>query len=120
MKLRTKSLTVLCIIVLMVGMGNACAGVPPQRVALNSLQGIRDSVVTAVKVFNVGYQAGQYNDTQRAQLQVLYQKYLDADKIAAEALGATTVVGDPNSVVQQVTILAGDVMKFVQSLKKGP
>jgi hypothetical protein len=110
-----KSLAVLCIVLVV-----ACAGVSPQRVALNSLQGIRDAVTTSLKVFNAGYQAGQFTDAQRTQLQVLYQKYLDADKIAAEALGVTTSATDPAAIIQQVTIFAGDVMKFVQSLKKGP
>lgn len=98
----------------------ACAGVTPQRVALNSLQGIRDSVTTSVKVFNVGYQAGQFNELQRTQLGTLYNKYIAADKIAAEALGATTVGSDPSAILGQVTVLAGDVIKFVNTLKGTP
>lgn len=98
----------------------ACPGVTPQRVALNSLQGIRDAVTTGLRVFNAGYQAGQYTDAQRDQLKVLYEKYLIADKVAAEALATTAATGDPVLLIQSVTIVAGDVLRFVQSLKKVP
>jgi hypothetical protein len=110
----------LWLVVFVVLLATACAGVSPQRVALNSLQGIRESVVASVKVFNTGYQAGQFNELQRTQLGTLYTKYLAADKIAAEALGATTVGGDTNALVSQVTIVAADVLRFVQSLKGAP
>ena len=97
----------------------ACATATPQRIAFNSLQTIRTSVEVSLKVFNAGYQAGQFNDLQRTQLATLYGKYTAADKIAAEALLATTTT-DPAAIVAQVTIIASDVLKFVQSLKGGP
>ena len=97
----------------------ACAGMTPQRAAFNSLQTIRTSVEASLKVFNVGYQSGQFNEVQRTQLGTLYGKYLAADKIAAETLQATTTA-DPNVIVAQVTIVAGDVLRFVQQLKAGP
>ena len=87
--------------------------------AFNGLKTIRVSVVAAVGVFNAGYQAGQFNDTQRTQLGVLYNKYLAADTIAATTLQATTTA-DPTQIVSNVTLLAGDVLRFVQSLKAGP
>lgn len=96
----------------------ACASASPQRVALNSLQGIRDTVTTSLKIFNAGYQAGQFTEQQRTNLNVLYDKYLAADKIAAEAL--LPVGSDPNVILAEVTLVASDVIKFVQSLKGGP
>ena len=96
----------------------ACAGAPPARVAINSLQGIRDTVTTSLKVFNAGYQAGQFTEQQRTDLGVLYDKYLAADKIAAEAL--LPVGSDPNAILSQLTLVASNVIEFVQSLKGAP
>ena len=110
---RVRSFAPIVIVLLLV----ACAGATPQRVALNSLQGIRQSVVTAVQVFNAGYQAGQFSDAQRTSLGVLYGKYVSADNLAATALGATTVGTDPTVLVGQITALAADVINFVNSLK---
>src|SRR5271169_1011258 len=84
--------------------------------AFNALKTIRVSVVAAVGVFNVGYQAGQFNEVQRTQLGTLYNKYIAADAVAATALQATTTT-DPTTIVQSVTVLAADVLNFIQLLK---
>lgn len=97
----------------------ACATVTPQRIAFNSLKTVRTTVESSLKVFNAGYQAGTYTELQRTQLGILYGKYLAADKIAAETLLATTTK-DPAAIVAQVTIIASDVLKFIESLKSGP
>jgi hypothetical protein len=93
----------------------ACAS-SPQRIALNTLQGIRDTVTTSVKVFNVGYQAGQFSEQQRTDLKVLYNKYLAADTAAATALLSVTDT-QASAILSDVTILANAVIQFVQSLK---
>lgn len=90
-----------------------------QQDAFKALKTIRVSVEASLTVFNAGYQAGTYTEAQRAQLRTLYSKYLAADKIAAESLGVTLTT-DPTVIVSQVTVLAGDVIKFVQSLKGAP
>lgn len=97
----------------------ACASATPQRVALNSLQGIRDTVTASLSVFNAGYQAGQFSEEQRTSLGILYGKYIAADTFAANALIVTTST-DTSAIVGQVTIVASDVIKFVQALKGGP
>jgi hypothetical protein len=100
--------------------GCATAGLTPaqqiQLDAFNGLRTIRASVTTAVGVFNAGYQAGQFTEVQRTQLQALYSKYLAADTLAATALGSTTLT-DPTQIVAQVTVLAGDILKFINVLK---
>jgi hypothetical protein len=87
-----------------------------QQDVFNGLKTVRAGVEATLKVFNAGYQAGTYSDAQRTQLSVLYGKYLAADRIAAEALAATTTV-DPGQILAQVTVLAADVINFVQTLK---
>ena len=104
-------------VLVLVLLAAACASVPPQRVALNSLQGVRASVVAAVQVFNAGYQQNQFSEAQRTALGTLYNKYVAADSLAATALGATTVGSDPNAILAQVTVVAADVIKFVAALK---
>ena len=92
---------------------------PAQQVqldAFNGLKTIRASVTTAVGVFNAGYQAGQFSEAQRTSLQTLYSKYLAADNVAAAALSATTLT-DPVQIISQVTVLASDVLKFINALK---
>jgi hypothetical protein len=89
-----------------------------QQDAFKGLKTIRVGVEATLKVFNVGYQAGTYSELQRTQVGNLYAKYLAADKIAAEALSATTTT-DPGAIIAQVTAIAGDVVNFVTSLKKG-
>jgi hypothetical protein len=82
----------------------------------NGLKTIRVGVEGAVAVFNVGYQAGTYSEAQRTQLGLLYQKYLLADKAAADALMATST-SDPGEIVSRVTVVAADVIRFIQALK---
>lgn len=89
-----------------------------QTDALNGLKTIRASVEAAVKIFNVGYQAGTYNEAQRTQLGILYAKYLAADTATATALNVST--SDTATIVANVTSLAGAVLTFVQSLKGAP
>jgi hypothetical protein len=89
----------------------------PQRVALNSLQTTRAAVEAAVKVFNTGYQSGQYGEIPRTQLKTLYSQYLAADTVAANLLTATTET-NISAVIGDVTVAAGNVIAFVQSLKK--
>jgi cobalamin biosynthesis Mg chelatase CobN len=83
--------------------------------AFNGLKTIRISVLAATTVFKAGYDAGQFSEAQRTQLGELYNKYLAADTIAATTLQTTTTT-DPAQIVGQVTILAGEVLKFVSSL----
>ena len=97
----------------------ACASMPPQRVALNTLESIRAAALAAVKTFNVGYQAGQFSEVQRTQLGILYGKYQKADTIAAEGIAAASAGTDYTQLVAGVTVFAGDLIKFVQSLKAG-
>ena len=113
---RKRILPVLVAVLLVAG----CASIPPQRIALNTMQSIRAAVEESLKVFNAGYQAGQFSDAQRAQLGGLYQKYLDADRIAGEALLAASSGTDYTAMVARVTVVAGDVIKFVNTLKGGP
>ena len=95
----------------------ACATTTTAQLdAFNALKTIRVSVVAAVGVFNAGYQAGQFTEAQRTSLETLYNKYIAADAVAATALQATTTT-DPTAIVQSVTVLAGDVLKFVQLLR---
>jgi hypothetical protein len=89
-----------------------------QQDAFKGLQTIRAGVEATLTAFNAGYQAGTYNEVQRTQLKSLYNKYLAADTIAAEALSATTTT-DPGTIIANVTKIAGDVVAFVQSLKTG-
>lgn len=96
----------------------SCASTDPGRTAFNSLKTLRASVEASLKVFNAGYQAGQFSEFQRSQVGVLYDKYLAADRIAAQAL-ATTTETDPAAIVARVTIIAAEVLKFVQTLKTG-
>lgn len=97
----------------------ACKTTTPAQVdAFNGLKTLRVSVEASLKVFNAGYQAGTYTELQRTQVGNLYAKYLAADKIAAGLLGATTHA-DPAQVLADVTVVAGDVIRFVQSLKGG-
>lgn len=84
--------------------------------AFNSLKSIRVLVVAGVEVFNKGYQSGQFNEAQRLELGILYNKYLTADTIAATAL-QTTTTSDPGKIVSNVFILASDILRFIQSLK---
>src|SRR5271169_2123823 len=96
---------------------SACATTTTAQLdAFNALKTIRVSVVAAVNVFNVGYQAGQFNEVQRTELGTLYNKYIAADAVAATALQATTTT-DPATIVQSVTVLAADVLNFIQLLK---
>lgn len=90
-----------------------------QQNAFNGLKTIRVGVEGALTVFNAGYQAGIYTEAQRTQLQTLYVKYLAADKIAAEALGASLQT-DPATIVGKVTVVAADVIRFVQLLQGTP
>ena len=95
----------------------ACATTTTAQLdAFNALKTVRASVVAAVGVFNAGYQAGQFNEVQRTQLGTLYNKYIAADAVAATALSATTTT-DPTLIVQNVTVLAGDVLNFINLLK---
>jgi hypothetical protein len=86
-----------------------------QTTAFQALQTIRVSVESAVKVFNVGYQSGQYTDAQRLQLGLLYNKYLAADTVAAQALTVST--SDSTTIVGNITQLAAAVLNFVQTLQ---
>jgi hypothetical protein len=85
---------------------------------LNGLKTIRSGVEAAVKVFNAGYQVGDFTDKQRTDLSILYAKYQQADAIAANLL-VTTTDTTPAEIVGHVTMIAGDVIKFVQSLNPG-
>lgn len=120
---RKQSRKIVALVVVLLAI-SACASstlTTAQQVQLdtfNGLKTIRASVTATLGVFNAGYQAGQFNEIQRTQLQTLYTKYLAADTVAATALGATTLT-DPTQIIQQVTILAGDVLKFVNALKTG-
>jgi hypothetical protein len=97
----------------------ACATTTPAQVdAFNGLKTVRAGVEATLKVFNAGYQAGTYTELQRTQVGNLYAKYLAADKIAATLLGAS-VHADPGQVIADVTVAAGDLVKFIQSLKGG-
>ncbi len=118
LKQADRSVTLVFVTAVVVAALVACAGVTPQRIALNSLQGIRDSVTTSLKVFNAGYQANQpgFGEIQRTKLQTLYGKYLAADKVAAEALAVTTAANQTD-LVASVTVLAADVIRGVQSLQ---
>lgn len=97
---------------------SACSTMTPGRAALNSLETTRAAVEATVKVFNSGYQAGQFSDAQRTQLKTLYGQYLITDTAAANLLAATTEV-NVNALVSDVTVAAGKVIEFVQTLKKG-
>lgn len=94
----------------------ACAGMTPQRVALNTLQSVRTSVVAAVNVFGDGYKAGQFNDVQRDALKVVYNKYLAADTAAALSLKVATDV-QAQAITTDVVAASVAVLQFVQSLK---
>lgn len=107
----------LALIFLLVASGCATT-TTAQQDAFNGLKTIRVGVEASLKVFNAGYQAGTYSELQRTQVGNLYAKYLAADKIAAEALGATMTT-DPATIVARVTVLAGDVISFVQNLRQG-
>lgn len=113
-KIRSSVAPILVLVLLVAAV--ACAGASPQRVALNTLQATRQSVVTAVGVFNTGYQAGQFNDAQRDQLGVAYNKYLAADTAAALALKAATDT-QAQAIVADVLAASVQVLQFVQSLK---
>lgn len=111
-KLRASLVPVIAILLITV----ACAGASPQRVALNTLQAVRATVVTAVQTFNVGYQSGQFSEQNRTDLGVLYNKYLTADTAAAQALLVVTDT-QASAIAANVTNLANDVILFVQALK---
>jgi hypothetical protein len=85
----------------------------------NGLKTIRIGVEGALAVFNAGYQAGTYSEAQRTALGALYQKYLLADTAAADALKATSTT-DPATIIGGVTVVAADVIRFIQALKGAP
>lgn len=108
----------LLIVIMLVASGCATTTTAQQN-AFNGLKTIRVGVEGALAVFNAGYQAGTYTEAQREKLRALYTKYLAADKIAAEALLATTTT-DPATIVSRITVVAADVIRFVQELKGAP
>jgi len=116
--LRAAGVQLAALIFLLVASGCATTTTAQQN-AFNGLKTIRVGVEATLGIFNAGYQAGTYSEAQRTQLKGLYEKYLAADTIAANTLKATTTT-DPGTIISQVTVVAADVIRFIQSLKATP
>jgi len=112
--IRTRFAVGLVLVVLIAG----CASTPPDRIAYNTVTAAVDAVQTAMKGFNDLYQAGKFNDADRAKVIAAYEKFRLVAK-GVEGL-AETATKDGISVLSIVSAAALEAISVINALKAGP
>ena len=88
---------------------------PPDRVALNTLQSVKASAEAAITVAGTLYSQGSITDAQKAQAITLYKQIEASSKTAAAALRFATTQGQADLIVQDTTNLLVQLQKLIAS-----
>ena len=94
-----------------------CASTPPDRVALDVLQGVKVSAEAALTVAGTLYSQGAITDAQKDQIVTIYRQIEASSKTAAAALQFVTTQGQADLIVKDVTDLLVQLQRLVASFQ---
>lgn len=95
----------------------ACASVPPDRIAYNSIEGATLGVQAAVKAFGDLYAQGKYTDTDRAKVEAAYKKYQAAALVAVDIARTATDQQQKTNALAYINAAATDLMRMLRELE---
>ena len=102
------------LVVILAVMAVACSGVPPSRVAFNSIQDATVGVQTAVQSFNALYQQGKFTDADREKVKAAYEKF---QRVALLANSISSAATDPNAPVTALTVINAAADDFFNAVR---
>jgi hypothetical protein len=95
---------------------SACASLPPDRIAYNSIEGAVVGTQAAVKAFNELYQAGKYTDADRLKVRAAYEKFQKAAALAAAVAQAATTPEQSHSALAIINAAGDELLALIRSL----
>ena len=95
----------------------ACATMPPDRIAYNSIEGATVGVQSAVKAWGDLYAQGKYTDTDRAKVESAYKKFQASALVAVDIAKTATDPNAKTNALAYVNAAAGDILRLLRELE---
>ena len=92
----------------------ACASMPPDRIAYNSIDGAKAGVVAAIKAWNELYQQGRYTDADRAKVEAAYNKFGASVAVAVHIAKTATTEEQKTNALAYINAAASDFMRLLR------
>jgi hypothetical protein len=96
---------------------SACASMPPDRIAYNSIDGAKAGVVSAVKAWGDLYQQGKYTDADREKVKKAYEKFEAALAVAVDIARTATNEEQKKNALAYVNAAASDIMRLLREFE---
>lgn len=93
---------------------SACASMPPDRIAYNSVEGAKDGVAAAVKAWGDLYTQGRYTEADREKVKAAYEKFEAAVAISVDIAKVATNDEQKRNAMAYVNAAASDLMRLLR------
>ena len=94
---------------------SACATMPPDRIAYNTIDGAKAGVEAAVKAWGDLYQQGKYTNADREKVKVAYQRFEAAVAVTVDIAKTATNEEQKRNAMAYVNAAASDLMALLRA-----
>lgn len=99
----------------LVSVMTACASMPPDRIAYNSIDGAKAGVNAALRAWNDLYQQGRYTDADRDKVKAAYEKFEASVAVSVDIAKVATDEDQKRNAMAYVNAAASDLMALLRA-----
>lgn len=93
----------------------ACASMPPERIAYNSIDGAKAGVAAAVSAWGDLYAQGRYTNADREKVQAGYKKFEASVAVATDLARVATNEEQKRNAMAYINAAASDLMALLRA-----